>query len=268
MIPRLEEHEAFLRAIFDAPDDDTPRLVYADFLDDVGDPDRAELIRATCEHQRLLALCPGDAGLAAMPDVLRRRTTAQQRLAAARPSAFKRYAVYRRGFDALSRPPVLSADDLADPWALRARVVAERAEWYGMAELSVQAVRPLGPDEVNALFDLPFTQRVTDWDLGGHVEEVAGGVETEDAGTFGLIDLIERPVVTQKGVEALAAHRGARRIRSLNLTHNQLGNDAVRALARSPHLIRLERLDFRDGNSPKGRVWQELVERFGEKVVG
>ena len=41
----LSQHEAFLRAIFDAPDDDTPRLVYADFLQENGEDDRAELIR-------------------------------------------------------------------------------------------------------------------------------------------------------------------------------------------------------------------------------
>src|SRR4051812_10854275 len=50
---RLAEHEAFLRAIFDAPDDDTPRLVYADFLQENGGPERAELIRVQC---RLAAL--------------------------------------------------------------------------------------------------------------------------------------------------------------------------------------------------------------------
>lgn len=44
----LSQHEAFLRAIFDAPDD-TPRLVYADFLQENGDEDRAGLIRAQCE---------------------------------------------------------------------------------------------------------------------------------------------------------------------------------------------------------------------------
>lgn len=44
----LSQHEAFLRAIFDVPDD-TPRLVYADFLQENGDEDRAELIRVRCE---------------------------------------------------------------------------------------------------------------------------------------------------------------------------------------------------------------------------
>jgi uncharacterized protein (TIGR02996 family) len=38
-------HEPFLRAICEAPDDDAPRLVFADWLDETGDPDRAEFIR-------------------------------------------------------------------------------------------------------------------------------------------------------------------------------------------------------------------------------
>jgi uncharacterized protein (TIGR02996 family) len=38
-------HEPFLRAICAAPDDDAPRLVYADWLDEHGHPDRAEFIR-------------------------------------------------------------------------------------------------------------------------------------------------------------------------------------------------------------------------------
>ena len=46
-------HDPFLRAIAAAPDDDLPRLVYADWLDEHGDPDRAEFIRAQCELARL-----------------------------------------------------------------------------------------------------------------------------------------------------------------------------------------------------------------------
>ena len=269
MIDRLEDHEAFLRAIFDAPDDDTPRLVYADFLEEQGELDRATFIRLECEHRRLLALIPGDPDLAGrLVSLVPEKQAAYHRATVGRPGSIRPYWHCERGF---ARPPwrlVVPAADLGDPPALRARVVAETPEWFGATALRGDPARPLGEDEVTVLLDLPFTQQVTDWDLGGHVQELPAEPATEDAGTFGLIDLIERPVVTLKGVEALAAHRGARRIRSLDLTHNQLGNDAVRALARSPHLIRLERLDFRDGNSPKGRVWQELVERFGEKVVG
>src|SRR5258708_31097953 len=37
--------QAFLQDVLDAPDDDVPRLVYADWLEDNGEPDRAEFIR-------------------------------------------------------------------------------------------------------------------------------------------------------------------------------------------------------------------------------
>jgi uncharacterized protein (TIGR02996 family) len=44
----MTEQEAFLQAIVEEPDDDTPRLVYADWLDENGQHDRAEFIRVQC----------------------------------------------------------------------------------------------------------------------------------------------------------------------------------------------------------------------------
>jgi uncharacterized protein (TIGR02996 family) len=44
--------EALLHACLDNPDDDTPRLVYADWLQENGDPDRAEFIRLQIEIAR------------------------------------------------------------------------------------------------------------------------------------------------------------------------------------------------------------------------
>jgi uncharacterized protein (TIGR02996 family) len=46
-------HQAFLQDIAASPDDDGPRLIYADWLDDHGEPERAEFIRAQCEAFRL-----------------------------------------------------------------------------------------------------------------------------------------------------------------------------------------------------------------------
>jgi uncharacterized protein (TIGR02996 family) len=46
-------HEDFWQAIHEAPDDDTPRLVYADWLDDHGEGDRAEFIRLQVRAARL-----------------------------------------------------------------------------------------------------------------------------------------------------------------------------------------------------------------------
>ena len=45
-------YQPFLRAICENPADDAPRLVYADWLDEHGDPDRAEFIRVQIAHAR------------------------------------------------------------------------------------------------------------------------------------------------------------------------------------------------------------------------
>jgi uncharacterized protein (TIGR02996 family) len=46
------EAAALLKAIIDHPDDDTPRLVYADWLQELDDPQRAEYIRVQCQIAR------------------------------------------------------------------------------------------------------------------------------------------------------------------------------------------------------------------------
>src|SRR4051794_33213202 len=51
----MTEHEAFLQAILEAPEDDAPRLIYADWLDDHGDAERADFIRTQVFRARLPA---------------------------------------------------------------------------------------------------------------------------------------------------------------------------------------------------------------------
>src|SRR5262245_58863227 len=55
---KRDARTAFLKAIAEAPDDDGPRLVYADWLEEHGDPARAEFIRVRCEL--------GDGGVASL----------------------------------------------------------------------------------------------------------------------------------------------------------------------------------------------------------
>jgi uncharacterized protein (TIGR02996 family) len=45
--------DAFLQTVVENPDDDTPRLIYADWLEEHGDLPRAEFIRVQCELARL-----------------------------------------------------------------------------------------------------------------------------------------------------------------------------------------------------------------------
>jgi uncharacterized protein (TIGR02996 family) len=56
----MNDREALLSAIYDQPDEDTPRLMYADWLDEHGHPERAEFIRLQCERARIGELLPGE----------------------------------------------------------------------------------------------------------------------------------------------------------------------------------------------------------------
>src|SRR5262245_19015896 len=47
------EADALLAAVLNRPEDDAPRLIYADWLDEHGRPERAAFIRIQVEHSRL-----------------------------------------------------------------------------------------------------------------------------------------------------------------------------------------------------------------------
>jgi uncharacterized protein (TIGR02996 family) len=48
----LSDQEALLATIFDQPEEDAPRLVYADWLQEHDETEHAEFIRVQCEHVR------------------------------------------------------------------------------------------------------------------------------------------------------------------------------------------------------------------------
>jgi uncharacterized protein (TIGR02996 family) len=48
----MADHPGLIQAILDAPDDDGPRLIYADWLDDHGEALRAEFIRLHCRWEQ------------------------------------------------------------------------------------------------------------------------------------------------------------------------------------------------------------------------
>ena len=49
----MDQHAALLAAIIDSPDDDLPRLAYADWLEESSRPLRAEFVRLQVELPRL-----------------------------------------------------------------------------------------------------------------------------------------------------------------------------------------------------------------------
>ena len=49
----MRDETGFLKTILDDPDDDTHRLVYADWLEEHGEPERAAFVRLQLECDRL-----------------------------------------------------------------------------------------------------------------------------------------------------------------------------------------------------------------------
>ncbi len=257
----LSQHEAFLRAIFDAPEDDTPRLVYADFLQENGEEERAEFIRYGCEAARLADDDPRRIDLQAEANALIRKQRSQ-------PWPWKQSNVVR-GFPEHAGPLPLYGSYQEDPDGLRRVVVSWSPEWFGARSARfLPGSTRIGPEQVEIFLGLPFTQQVTAWDFSGEVREMPASSGPGTAETFALIELNVQSVITTAGVQALARHRGARRITSLDLRNNNLDNDAARALVKSPYLDNLKRLQLLEGNRLRGRVWQQVIERFGEDVVG
>jgi uncharacterized protein (TIGR02996 family) len=54
----MDQQEALLRAIIEAPDDDGPRFTYADWLEKSGDSDRANFIRVQCALDKMPTQAP------------------------------------------------------------------------------------------------------------------------------------------------------------------------------------------------------------------
>ena len=104
--------EGFLRTICEAPDDDLPRLIFADWLDEHGDP-RGEFIRLQIE----LARGPSAAGASALEErerqlLFQHRSAWLHRL----DPEWRGDAVFERGFIAEVTVGALEFIRNADRW--------------------------------------------------------------------------------------------------------------------------------------------------------
>ncbi len=199
----MTDEPALLAAIAARPDDDTPRLVYADWLDDHGAAERAEFIRLQC---RLARDDEDDPAAAERADELENQH--RIRWLAGVPTGPGLRWEFRRGFP-------------------------ERLE-----ALSYQLIdRYRGIEPLPLLRDLGLT-----W-FSSHAARVfvtlrwpAGLVDLEL--WFGAAG----PVDDAAAVRALASCGQVAQLRELRLGGDVLPPDAVLALAESPHLSGLRLL--------------------------
>jgi uncharacterized protein (TIGR02996 family) len=199
--------DAFLEDIRAHPDDDGPRLVYADWLEDHGDPARAEFIRLQCELAKL-----------AEGDKARRPLERRERQLLAGPGKAWRAPLRKVG---LYAPNSDFRRGFLDGARLRATTfVKHAAEIFRVAPL-LRTLALYEPERV--VLSLAACPQLA------HVCEL----EFLDPNQLGAED-----------VRVLAASPYLKNLRALDLGMAQVGDAGVAALAASPHLAGLTRLDL------------------------
>jgi uncharacterized protein (TIGR02996 family) len=279
------------RAIVAAPADDAPRLACADWYDEHGDPDRAELVRVQVEL--------ADFGRVGRPGLARREQALLAAHGARWRAALPAFPGIRYGFDrgfplAATNDSLAAATFLAaghQRWVAGLRVARMGGGAGLLRAPAVRSVRHLdlrgcsvtGANDVGrtlgtslnlaGLVHLGLRETSTDMVVAENIARnpaLAGLRALDLAGSrrVGRADLVSllagaRPALSDLDLTqvcprpavlaAWAAEPGLARLACLRLNHNRLGDAGAVALAGSPHLAGLCRLELRrNGIGPAG----------------
>jgi uncharacterized protein (TIGR02996 family) len=257
----MTDESAFLAAILADADNDTPRLVYADWLEERGDP-RGEFIRVQCEFEAASQNDSWPEGPAGMNryNALRERESRLLTFHAAEWAAPLRPLMgagfrprFRRGFvDWLELPlrEFLAKGDEINRLTPLAGVTLKILP----ADHTI-SVPGEGPDWLQLIRDLvrsPWMGRLRDLNLAGN--------QLDD-----------------RAVRILAPSPNVTGLRTLDLCGNDLTIAGVRALAKSKRLTNLRKLGLSDNPRipartysavPWGGALGDLFYEFGKDVTG
>ena len=267
----MTDDEALVRAVVAHPDDDTPRLVYADWLEETGRPDRAAFVRAQVDAARAEPWTPARRRATAAaarlldrhrddwhpawaggmrveyargfvervvvdPDVFPVVADTVFANAPVRALGFRRnYTIEEPGF----RPPTL-APALAVP-GLRQLV---RLELDSLA---------LTPEDAYALGDCPHLAGLRELSLRNNavppswVADVLAGPKFPHLESLDLAEIANLGPAVVRGL-LRAKHR---RLRAVDLSGmGSLDSDGLQAVLNAPVLERVEELRLRWGGDP------------------
>jgi uncharacterized protein (TIGR02996 family) len=261
-LPR--EEEAFLKAVRAAPGDDTPRLIYADYLTERGDP-RGEFIRVQCELANMDENDPLYAELSRRERML----LDAHRVEWSEPI---RHLVagyqFRRGF--VEKVIVTSTDFLAHAETLFGHVPLQSLRLVQVTDELVQrlaatahlsrltaldlsrsraarrahSLSRLSVSGLRALVNSPHLTDLASLNLSLN-ERLGNAGAAVLAASLRLPNLIElflsRCAIGPAGALSLTSSSFAQ-LMALHLSDNPLGNEGVRALACAPHLSNLTTL--------------------------
>jgi uncharacterized protein (TIGR02996 family) len=227
----MREGEALYQAILDAPEEDAPRLVYADWLEDQGGADAAalaEFIRLQIELERLKQQpdTPAVVGLrrehsAREKELLkahRKRWEARLRGRKGPLSGPEASCHFRRGFPGFA-------------WATAHRLLAEGDALFRLAPITQLSVRDVTGENLAALLACPWMARVRRLTLRGPYE---GGARPDVAVLADALHWagpaslwLEQFRCTPQGAARFAAAGPAPALRELSLSntyaHSALG---------------------------------------------
>lgn len=238
----MGQDREFIGAILERPEDDTPRLIYADWLEERGRLERAELIRLQLDRRRFED--PGDP---------------EHRARSARERELVRIAEGELEEELPLRGVVL--------WGGIERGLVARAIWPDVQSFVEQAeemweaapVTRIGflrlrPDDLPILEQSPWFGRIRELDLGRHAglgpaaaRWLAGpGPETQLAGLR-----LDASKLGDDAVALLARSKRLRALEGLDLRLNRVGDPGLEALATAGNFPALRRLYL--GRNPLGK---------------
>jgi len=264
--PESADERDFMARIVAAPQDDAPRLAYAEWLRRRGDP-RGEFIRLQCTYG---GQGGGDANAwSQAEELLRRHEQAwvgdlRELLGAAGQSNYHPFT-FRRGFveellapadvfaasaeRLLARAPLLQGITFRLPLhgrfdAALGDALAARRELAVLRRIRLFHLQ-LDDETFTRFIRSPYLARPLELDLGANAlgpASVAALLAAPFTAEHEAIDLWKN-AIGDEGAKLLAASAPPR-LRSLRLSHNDVGPRGALALARSPGLAALEILDL------------------------
>lgn len=243
---------ALLRAIAANPDEDTPRLVYADYLDESGEPSRAARAEFIRLHVRTnpLPLDHPDRKVAGrrIDQLLSAWDTVWQY---EMPPGYKAFAPQRRGFAYRGMLTASQAGETDDP----------RAHLLEYLEL----VPDVSGRRLLEIVKQPAFTRVKTLIVRG--DRLLGW-----AGAYALAEgsypRLERLVLTRQGIgniglRALCESWGFPQLRELDLRHNDITDDGAAALLGSGVLVKVRRLDLSENPISRELLVRVQSGRYG-----
>jgi uncharacterized protein (TIGR02996 family) len=231
----------FLEYIVANIDEDTPRLAYADWLDEHDQPERAEFIRVQVQRARLPAWDPAQVRLRLREHALLDRH-GERWLAELPVIEGARWEGFRRG--------VVAKVSFANFEAMRASAHACRAV------APVEAVTVRWPRRREGSRNVPPIAELRELTFAG-VPDWEAFAWVADSPQLSTLRILTARGLWGDSLTRLVTSPHLTNLKALRLPSNNLGNPGLQALARSATLRALEELDFssvarheRYGNHP------------------